>query len=413
MRIIIVNSVDTQGGAARAANRLHHALLSQGIESQMLVQQKKSDDFTIFTLSHKYIAKIRPWIDALITKLYPHRCKSPFSPSWLGLSGISKQINALNPDIVHLHWIAHGMISAKEIAKINAPIVWSLHDMWAFTGGCHYDNFCGKYKYGCGSCPILKSNHKYDLSRFVFNRKKHAFQKKKMTIIGLSHWLYNTAKESPLLSEHNHICLPNTLDTQLFKPFNQEQAKTLWSLPKEKKLLLFGAMGATSDLRKGFILLKQALESLDSSMFELVILGASRPKLDQLLGFKTHYMGQLNDEISLVTLYNAVHVVVVPSIQENLSNAIMESLSCGTPVVAFNIGGNSDMIEHKINGYLAIPYDPLDLAEGINWVLNYPAYDSLCLNSRFKALCTYDSQYVALQYIKLYHSIIAESSNTP
>jgi len=179
-------------------------------------------------------------------------------------------------------------------------------------------------------------------------------------------------------------------------------------LSKDKKLVLFGAVSATSDPRKGFKELSEALRKLKLRDIELVVFGSSKPKDAPDFGFNTHYLGHLHDDVSLVTLYNAVDVTVVPSLQENLSNTIMESLSCGTPVVAFNIGGNSDMIEHKINGYLAKPYDTDDLAKGIEWILSSPNYNELCENARNKVLREFDSKVVVKKYIELYDKIISD-----
>jgi len=163
-----------------------------------------------------------------------------------------------------------------------------------------------------------------------------------------------------------------------------------------------------SDVNKGFKELSKALRRLTSKDIEFVVFGSSQPQNAPDFGFKTHYLGHLHDDISLVTLYNAVDVMVVPSLQENLSNAIMESLSCGTPVVAFDIGGNPDMIEHQKNGYLARPYDSEDLAYGIDWVLNYENYDELCGNAREKVLKEFDSKVVAKKYIELYKQVISD-----
>ena len=411
MKILIVNTSDIEGGAARAAYRLHKSLLSQGIDSQMLVQNKSSDDFKVL-VSHnskirKVINKFRPVLDGLPVRSYKNRTKTLFSPSWFGLSNIVNKINEINPDIVHLHWINGGMIKIEEIIRINAPIVWSLHDMWAFTGGCHYDEECKGYKESCGSCKVLGSNKEKDLSRKIFYRKEKAFsQKKDITIVGLSKWLNECSKNSTLLKDKKHVNLPNPIDTSIFKPFDKVKSRELWSLPQDKKLVLFGAMGATSDPRKGFTELSKAMQKLDMNDVELVVFGSSEPENPENLGFKTHYLGSLADDVSLVTLYSAVDVMLVPSLQENLSNAIMESLSCATPIVAFGIGGNSDMIEHKKNGYLAKAFDTSDLKDGIEWVLNNDNYNKLCHNARKKILTEFNSMVVAKKYIELYIEVI-------
>jgi len=301
------------------------------------------------------------------------------------------------------------MLRIEDLAKIKKPIVWSLHDMWAFTGGCHYDEFCGAYKNRCGNCKLLNFKKPYDLSRWIWNRKNRVLSNiNNLTIIGLSKWLANCAKESALFKDKSIINLPNPLDTTLFKPIDKKTAREILNLPQNKKLILFGAINPLGYPRKGFKELKEALNKLKGENVELVVFGSSKPKSPPNFKYKTHYLGHLYDDSSLCILYNAVDVIVVPSLQENLSNTIMECLSCGTPAVAFDIGGNSDMIEHKNNGYLAKPSDTSDLAYGIEWVINHKNYDKLCEDVRKKEKKNLDQTVVVEQYIKLYKKILNE-----
>ena len=323
MKVAIINTSDIIGGAAKAAYRLHKSLIASGVKSQMLVQIKKSDDHTVIPIAinklNKGINFLRPFIDQLPVQFYKNKSKTHFSPSWFGFNCIAEIINEINPDIVHLHWICVGMVKIEEIAKINAPIVWSLHDMWAFTGGCHYDEECGRYLQECGSCTVLRSSKEKDLSRRIFLRKQKAFNaKKEMTIVGLSQWLNECSKTSTLLKNKRHINLPNPIDTTVFKPFDKKKSRELWSLPQNKKLVLFGAIGATADPRKGFIKLSEAFKKLTSSNIELIVFGSGEPINAPDVGFKTHYLGTLHDDVSLITLYSAADVMVVPSLQENL-----------------------------------------------------------------------------------------------
>jgi len=410
MKILIINSSDIDGGAARAAYRLHKVLLSERVDSTMLVQRKNSDDWSVIGAKSKkemFINLLRPTLDVLPLRFYKDRTKTLFSPAWSGNKSILKMIKKLNPDIVHLHWICGGMLKIEDILKIKKPIVWTLHDNWVFTGGCHIMWECKRYIDSCGACPRLGSDKEHDLSRRVWLRKKKTFTKiDDLTIVGLSNWIFTASKESSLLKEKRHINLPNLIDTTIFKPHDKTKSRELWKLPKDKKLILFGAMSATSDINKGFKELSQALEKLDSDNIEFVVFGSSAPKNPPNFKFKTHFMGHLHDDVSLVTLYSAVDVMIVPSLQENLSNAIMESLSCATPVVSFDVGGNSDMIEHHKNGYLAKPFEPSDLAKGIKWVLETPDYNQLCKNAREKVLKEFDSKVVAKKYIELYREVL-------
>ncbi len=415
MKVLTVNTSDILGGAARAAYRLHRALGKAGVDSLMLVQKKKSDDFTVFsTANNKFqmgLNLLRPMIDHMPVKFYKNRTGTFFSPSVIGGKNILKIIDEIDPDVVHLHWICGGMIKIQYIAKINKPIVWSLHDMWAFTGGCHYDEGCKRYENSCGRCKVLGSRMVNDLSRKIFNRKQKTFaQKKDITIVGLSRWLNECSKNSTLLKSKNHKNLPNPIDTYIFKPVDKEKAREFWNLPKDKKLVLFGAMDATSDPRKGFKELREAFGKLEMEDVEFVVFGGVESENPPEFEFKTNYMGRIYDDISLATLYNACDVMIAPSLQENLSNVIMESLSCSIPVVAFDVGGNSDMIVHKKNGYLAKPFDTKDLKDGIEWILNLDAnrYSELSNNARKKVLEEFDSRVVAKKYVELYEKVLKE-----
>lgn len=406
MKIVHVNRSDKNGGAAIAAYRLHKALLEAGVESLMLVDDKCSDDDSVIgpnSKAKRFYSMVKPSIDQLLLKFYPRKTKTLYSSAWLP-TDFSKRINALNPDIVHLHWIGGGMTSIRGISKIKAPVVWSLHDMWAFTGGEHYDEEQKHYMEQCGCSRVLGSGFKYDLSYWQWKAKKRAYAKIKQLIpLGLSSWMYDSSRKSSLFRDRKNRCLPNLIDSDVYKPISKNLARSAFNLPENKKLILFGAMNATSDPRKGFDYLNQALESLDKE-YELVIFGASRASGSSNFRQKTHYMGKLNDDVSLMLLYNCADVMVVPSIQENLSNAIIESLSCGTPVVGFDIGGNTDMIEHKVNGYLASPFEASDLAKGIDWVLSQDA--SIKTMARQKVLNLFDRPKVVPRYIELYEKLV-------
>jgi len=414
MKILLINTNDSGGGAAIATYRLFMGLKNEGLDVAMLVQNKATSNYQIIAPEgniSKLWAILAPTLDQLPVKRYKKRTRTLFSPAWITNAKILKMIEAYAPDVVHLHWITGGMLGISALGKIKFPIVWSLHDMWAFTGGCHYDDGCEAYQMRCGNCKVLGSSRNKDLSTKVFQKKQKIFQKRKMTIVSLSGWLNKCARRSHLLKDHRHVVLPNPIDTTIFKPFNKKQARELWRLPQDKKLILFGAMEATSDPRKGFKELHTALQSIALPNVEVVVFGSTEPPNPPDFGHKAHYLGQLSDDISLVTLYSAADVMVVPSLQENLSNTIMESLACGTPVVAFDIGGNGDMIDHQENGYLAKPYDTKDLSKGIKWILTNTHYDQLRKKARDKILREFDSKYISRRYIELYKDVIDSSSN--
>lgn len=410
MRVVIVNTFDIQGGAARAAYRLHQSLQSQDIDSKMVVQNKMSNDSTVLVEGrklNKYFNKLRPIIDSIPVRFYRKRTKVPYSASWVGFGNIVDLINELAPDIVHLHWVCGGMLTIEDLVRIKAPIVWSIHDSWAFTGGCHTVWDCVKYKVSCGACPLLGSSDENDLSRKIWRRKQNAFgQINNMTIVGLSRWINECSKNSSLFRNTRHINLPNPIDTSVFKPIGAEKARAFFGLPKNKKLVMFGAVNGMSDINKGFSILTEVLRNLNNVNVEFVVLGSLKPEEPHDFGLPTHYLGYLNGDSILARIYSAVDIMIVPSMQENLSNAIMESLACGTPVIGFDVGGNSDLIEHKKNGYLAKPFDASDLLEGIKWGINIKLEDSISENARISIENKFAFQLVAKMYVDLYKSII-------
>jgi glycosyltransferase involved in cell wall biosynthesis len=412
MKILIISTSDIRGGAAKAAYRLHCALLSQNIDSQMLVQEKETGDQSILgpiTKVQRIISKFRfrTILDRLPVLLYKDKTKALFSPSWVPLGGIADRINRERPDIVHFHWAAGGMIKIEDVAKIKAPIIWNLQDMWTFTGGCHFDEGCGLYQSGCGNCKVLNSHKKNDLSQSIFKRKQQVFSKiKDMTIVGVSKWITDCAKKSLLLKGRKIINIPNCFDIDLFKPIEKNIAKEVFNIPKNKKVILFGAMNSLGDPRKGAKELFEAINQLEVENAIFVIAGSKKPKEKPKLKYPIYFIPPLKDEASLPLMYNVADVMIVPSLQENLANSIIESLSCGVPVVAFDIGGNSDMIEHQKNGYLAKKLDTTDMAKGIEWVLNNDKYDELSNSARQKVLNEFDGEIVSKKYIKLYESII-------
>jgi glycosyltransferase involved in cell wall biosynthesis len=239
--------------------------------------------------------------------------------------------------------------------------------MWAFTGGCHYSDTCTLYTSKCGKCPILNSICDNDISTWVFNRKMKSFSlKKDIVIVCPSRWMYQCSTKSALMSRFPHFIIPNTIDVELFRPMDKIKAREILQLPPDKKIVLFGGLSALSDPRKGFHFLMRALSNITYENVVIAVFGTRELKETTLGRFKLMNLGHITNDEKLVVAYNSADMVVVPSTQENLSNVIMESLSCGVPVVAFNIGGNPDMIEHTKNGYLATPYDTVELTRGID-----------------------------------------------
>jgi glycosyltransferase involved in cell wall biosynthesis len=415
MKSLLVSSFDIEGGAARAAYRLHQGLQSIGLHSQMLVQEKSSNDNSVIAPTTRLaegISRMKLTFDALPLKLYRQRDSTTFSIQWFP-DGIISKISQLEPDIINLHWTNEAFVQVETIAKLNKPVVWSLHDMWAFTGGCHYSQVCDRYIKSCGACPQLHSSKNWDLSRWIWQRKAKALRNPNLTIVAFSSWLAKCASSSSLFKDLRVELIPNGIDTTKYRAIERQVARELLQLPQDKHLVLFGSLKATSDKRKGFHLLQPALQDLSKSGWhdelELLILGASQPENPPDFGFKVHYLGTLSDDLALALVYSAADVFVLPSTQENLANTVMEALACGIPCVAFNIGGMPDMIEHQKNGYLAQPYKIEDLAQGIAWVLeNGERHQKLSHRSREKVEQEFTLELQAYRYLSLFKEVSDE-----
>ena len=420
MKVLLINASDRKGGAARAAYRLHKGLQKIDVESQMVVQEKQSDDSTVLGASSesgigKAKAGLRLTLEKLPLKLYADRSNTSYSPQWLPDNLISR-VTRLDSDLINLHWIGEGYLQIETIAKFDRPIVWTLHDMWAFTGGCHYNEDCDRFMASCGACPQLGSKRDYDLSRWVWRRKAKAWQNLNPIIVALSSWHKECVSSSSLFKDLRVEVIPNGLDITKYRPIERQTAREILGLPQDKQIVAFGAIQATSDRRKGFHLLQAALQKLSMSecknQIELLVFGASQPANPPSLGFKTRYLGYLNDDLSLALMYSAADVTVVPSIQETFGQTASESLACGTPVVAFNATGLKDIIDREQNGYLARPYETEDLAKGIVWVLNdRERYQKLSYNARKKAEREFALEVQARRYLSLYTEILEKNKS--
>ncbi len=414
MNVLLLSTSDIKGGAARAAYRLHQGFKNIDHHSQMLVQTKHIDDQKVIGFSDtsgigRAITGSRLSLNQLPLRFYPDH-DSFYSLQWLP-DNIASKVIQLNPDVINLHWICNSYLQIETLAKLNKPLVWTLHDMWPFTGGCHYSGGCDRYMASCGSCPLLGSSKNWDLSRWVWQRKAKAWKNLNLTIVSPSYWLAKCASSSYLFQDLPIKVIPNSIDTKKYRPINRQVARELLRLPQDKQLVLFGSLKATSDKRKGFQLLQPVLQKLSQSgwqdKLELVIFGASRSDNLPDFGLPSHYVGKLNDDLSLATLYSAADIFVLPSVQDNLPNTIMEAIACGTPCVAFNIGGIPDLIEHKKNGYLAQPFKTEDLAQGIAWVLEKEErHQKLSYRAREKAEQEFALQIQAGRYLSLFKEII-------
>ncbi len=382
MKILIINKSDTVGGAAIAARRLKDALQASNHSVKMLVQEKLTNDESIYSTTNGKFKKYYNFCLFILERLYfllfekSKAIRFAFSPAIAG-EDISKHPLVKEADVIHVHWFNQGFLSLKglnKLLKLNKKIVWTLHDMWAFTGGCHYAGDCQNYESNCGNCKFLKNPGQNDLSSKILKRKQQVLANKNLQIVTCSNWLANKAKNSYLLKNADVTAIPNPIDTSTFKPIDKITLRNQLQLPDNKKLILFGAANVM-DERKGLRSLVEALKKLKEENIELaneseiLLFGKSNEEFLKQLPLKVNNLGVIRGEQNVAKVYAAADVFVLPSLEDNLPNTVMESLACGTPVVAFKIGGIPEMIAHKVNGYLSDYKYIGSLLDGLNFVL--------------------------------------------
>ena len=412
IKVLSVSTSDSQGGASRAAYRIHCAVRELGVDSKMFVKHKGTDDADVFALENflpknpLYTAfdwtrnKVKNKMQHAAWGRYPHR--SNLYMSDLRSTDIGGALRKLDYDILHLHWINQRFLPLVQLPK-DKPIVWTLHDSWAFCGICHLPMDCRKYRQTCGCCPALGSACNRDLSFRVWSRKAAIYQKLDLHIVTPSRWMADCARKSSLFGNLDVRVIPNCIDVDIFCPGDREAACRRLKLEPDKKHILFGAMHAVEDKNKGFDYLVQALDLIGKDLAleaDLVIFGTTHPMDEEIGGLCVRSLGMLGSVDDIVAAYRAATVTVVPSLSENLSCTIMESMACGTPVVAFDIGGNGDLIDHQSNGYLAKEKDSEDLADGIKWCIQNQS--GLSMSGVRKVRNHYTPEEVSEEYRDLY-----------
>ena len=416
MKVLLVSYSDIMGGASRACLRLHRALLAEGVESHLVCSNPKTEERNVhraFSYMGKYGGKIRPLLDEWIRKIRGHGEVPQWTVDQVPGS-LRRLVRKYKPDVVNLHFVNAGYLPIEAIRDVGVPIVWTLHDMWAFTGGCHYAGKCIKYQARCGACPQLNSGVVDDLSWNVWNRKNRSWGDVKFEVVTPSNWLGECARSSTLFGSRNISVIPYSINLDVFTVLDQILYRKKLGLPRDKKLILFGAASHLSDRRKGFDLLLSALGHLKTQdlhqNLHLVVFGSDTlPPVVGDLGYTSQCMGKLTREEDIAALYGACDVFAAPSREDNLPNTVIESLACGTPVVAFDTGGMPDMIEHLRVGYLAKPFDIQDFAKGIHQLTNVESPERKDVRDRCrKRTCElYHDEIQATAYLKLYYTMLA------
>lgn len=396
---------DDIGGAGRAARRINESLNKLGYDSSVIVLEQHDCSSSVVKIlenrKKRFIFKcIRKIYQKINWKLYEIK---KFSELGYGLD-LNKMEEIHSADIVHLHWINYCMISKKGLMAIlkEKTVVWTLHDMWPLTAGCYYDNECGQYKKKCSECPLINVKSRRRITERAWTKKNSLFSgAKNLVFVGCSSWITDCARNSALINKFQAINIPNPINVKIFSKVENNDLRNKLRISKDHKIILFGAMSSDSDERKGYRYLKEAIKGLTEKKCTAVVFGNSSPIDSKDFDMPVIGLGRIKEDYYLAEVYSMADVFAAPSSQENLSNAVMESLSCSTPVVAFDIGGMSDMIKHQYNGYLAKPFNTGDFMKGIEYCFTHPEMGE---NARTLSENKFSMDNVGRQYLNLYES---------
>jgi glycosyltransferase involved in cell wall biosynthesis len=392
----------------RAALRLHRAFLQSGIDSTMVTLGSGINDDEKIKKKGRVssgIARLDRLIQNWLTKNHIKEY-GMFSYPILG-SDLSDMSAIKEADIIYIHWALRGFLNLsafRKLAKLGKPVIFFMHDMWNITGGCHHSFTCQKYKSHCYDCPMIPGHKVKDLSFRGFEKKLNFYSKfNNIYFISPSKWLYDCAKQSALTKDKPLFHIPNILESNFFKPFDKKIAKQILNLNGNEIVIAFGATSIDSPY-KGWDYLLRALNILamdiDFTKILVVVFGSGyKQEIADQIPFQTVFSGYLRDEYSPMLIYNAADVFVAPSLADNLPTTVLESLSCGTPVVGFNIGGIPDMIRHKENGYLAKYKDATDIADGIKF----------CIKNKIKGYTLPEFEYTHI--LDLHKKLLAQLNN--
>lgn len=418
MKIVHLSSSDIGGGAALAAYRLHRGLQRAGHESSMLVAKRSNQDSSVLAFSPPdgLTDRIqRRWRRLAIDREFS-RYQSSRPPGYEAFSddrtpyGETVAAQVLPCDVINLHWIA-GFVDYQGLfgsLPRRTSCVWRLADMNALTGGCHYDDNCGRLGNGCGSCPQLGSSDSEDLSRRIWLRKQKVFstlEPNRLHIVTLCRWMSGLVRDSPLLSRFPVTLIPNGVDLDEFAPRDRRLAREVLGIPHTAHVVMF-VSDELANRRKGFSLLVDALSGMTQHQdFFLVSVGRGQSPMTARL--PSLHIGHVNNDRWLSLIYSAADVFVIPSLQDNLPNTVLESMACGTPVIGFAVGGVADMVRDGQTGVLVTLRDVAGLRTAIGGLLGNPLLRaSMSEQSRRIAVEEYSRDLQVRRYIDLYQSLI-------
>lgn len=404
MRVVHLSTTDF-GGAYKAAERISASMESVGIDSKVLVRTKSREDTVGIEIIHNPIKKIISKAKNVGNLLFS---EGEIISDYFG-TDITQNMYVQEADVIFLHWV-NSFISyrnVEQLLQMNKKLIWVMHDMWLFTGGCHCDQYCGKYEGGCGKCPLIGSQKLEDISYKNYHRKLKMLNDGQISLVGPSKWLVQCAKKSKITNNNSIYCIPNPIDDKIFYPKKEtKKLREKYGIPLDKHVVMFGAMKAEQDRNKGIQYLKKAIKRLPSEEYVAVIFGNENSIISEEHAIQIYSMGKIQEEEKMAELYNCADVFVAPSLQESFGYTVCEALSCGIPVVAFPVGGIIDQIEHRKNGYLAKYQDEEDIIRGIRWAVETRNEKNINLN-----ILTNNYKEIGKKYLEICGQVIIQNKN--
>ena len=398
MNVLHVVGGKPSGGAYIGTHILHKALLELKIDSKILNNNIdtsfKKIDSSVISINDKLLNKIKSnffiFFEKILKSILLPIPRETFTFGIIGFD-ITKLKEYKNADIIHIHWLNSGFINFRSISKIEKPVVWTMRDMWAFTGGAHYTMDFKKYENSI-------------ISKYIQNLKKKSF-KRDIKFISISNWLKQKAEKSHVLKDFKIDNIYNNIDFENFKLIEKENAKLILKINTNKKIILFGANNPQLE-RKGWKIFLQTLKKIDKTKYFLIIFGKFwSDEILENIGIEYKNFGQVSDKKFLNLIYSSSDMFIAASIQEAFGKTWAEAMACGLPIVCFKETSAAEIIEHKLDGYVVNKIDEDKLLEGINWLAS--SYDHLNNKGRIRNKAKmFEAQKIANNYIEIYKSCL-------
>ena len=416
MKVTLLNHSDTLGGASVVTFRLMQALRDEGVDAQMLVLSKTSDSESVTQLCsrrRRNRAFLSERLNIFLRNGFSKANLFKVSTATHGVSLISHPLIA-EADVIAINWINQGMLSLDELealTQLGKPIIWTMHDMWCLTGVCHHALECDNYKAQCGKCQFISNGRrKNDLSHATWLRKNEIYKNSNIYFVPVSNWLAEKCRQSSLLADKQIEVIHNAFPIDFYSTTPSSLVQG-FGIDYDKNLILMGA-ARLDDPIKGF---EYAIEAINvfsktnpdmAKKCEVVFFGEIRDiQLLKRLRMPYLHLGRINDPKAIRQLYASAKVVISTSLYETLPGTLIEGQAAGCVPVSFGMGGQADIIDHKVTGYIAEYKSPKSIAEGIVWALE-TAPDREMLHNSVRE--KFASKVIAQRYIELFKKLLSK-----